>query len=607
MIFIAVNDIIDAVESEVLRRSQARLQKEEGGHTAEAARTGKPAKTGMKPMKSKLKSTAHATAFGAADAPALGIQDAGEKLATGQRKGEREKKLITTRAEVKIAAWNVRTRHYVGQKEIIARELSRCKVSIAALTELRITGSGTTTIQHTPADDTMMLYYSRGQKREAGVGFMVNSQAAKSVIAFQPISDRLAILTIDGTIKTHIVAIYAPTETSPDPKKDDFYNQLQHAFDSIPQTEAIVLAGDFNAHIDHYLVKATIQLRLQRAKKKSSSSVRLDWRQLTDPIQKQAFQIALSNRFAALAQSENVDMEERQNIGHHSGLCQTPVSTHSPKNAALDIERMPRLAGRPEKSEISQSRTEFFEELYNHEPPQGPPADPPRIDPPTTTMPADEPTIEEVKTAIQSLRNGKAPGADHVTAEAIKAGGNVLLHRLHALLQTIWHTEQIPSTWKKAIIVPIHKKGDNSECKHYRGISLLSISAFDCIHWSALWKTLETEYVPLKIIKLLQTSYNGSTSHIPIRNESSGEFSIRTGVRQGDVVSPILFNVVIDDRWIADYCIPQQYANRTSPGIQISRIADAGKKSSGNTGDPWQNWTSSRDIRLPQMVPMETD
>ncbi|CAF1654544.1 unnamed protein product [Adineta ricciae] len=80
---------------------------------------------------------------------------------------------------------------------------------------------------------------------------------------------------------------------------------------------------------------------------------------------------------------------------------------------------------------------EFSEELYNHEQPQGLLADPPRIDPPTTTMPADEPTIEQVKTAMQPLRNGKAAGADHVTAEAIKTGGNVLLHRLHALLQTI--------------------------------------------------------------------------------------------------------------------------------------------------------------------------
>ena len=86
------------------------------------------------------------------------------------------------------------------------------------------------------------------------------------------------------------------------------------------------------------------------------------------------------------------------------------------------------------------------------------------------------PALEEVKAATLALKNGKAPGVDQVAAEAIKAGGDVILHRLHSLLRTIWRTEQVPRTWQKAVIVPIHKKGDNQNCKNYRGISLLSIT-----------------------------------------------------------------------------------------------------------------------------------
>lgn len=97
-------------------------------------------------------------------------------------------------------------------------------------------------------DNQMALYYWGGEKRKAGVGFIVARRATKSVVAFQPISDCLAVLTISGTIKTHLDTIYAPTETSPDPAKDDFYNQLQHMLDSVLQTELIILAGDFNAH-----------------------------------------------------------------------------------------------------------------------------------------------------------------------------------------------------------------------------------------------------------------------------------------------------------------------------------------------------------------------
>uniref|UniRef100_A0A3P9D8H3 Uncharacterized protein n=1 Tax=Maylandia zebra TaxID=106582 RepID=A0A3P9D8H3_9CICH len=47
-------------------------------------------------------------------------------------------------------------------------------------------------------------------------------------------------------------------------------------------------------------------------------------------------------------------------------------------------------------------------------------------------------------------------------------------------------------------------------------------------------------------IELLQTAYDGSTSQVRIHDEVSEEFPIMTGVRQGDVMSPLLFNIVID-------------------------------------------------------------
>lgn len=120
---------------------------------------------------------------------------------------------------------------------------------------------------------------------------------------------------------------------------------------------------------------------------------------------------------------------------------------------------------------------EYFNELYNHDPPQGPAAAPPIIDPPTVPMSDAEPTVEEVKLAIHSLKNNKAAGPDHVAAEALKAGGEVLVIRLHSLFKLIWTSNVIPANWKKAAVIPILKKGDNRECKNYRASAYCPSSA----------------------------------------------------------------------------------------------------------------------------------
>jgi hypothetical protein len=70
----------------------------------------------------------------------------------------------------------------------------------------------------------------------------------------------------------------------------------------------------------------------------------------------------------------------------------------------------------------------------------------------------------------------KSPSGDQILAELIQAGGKMLLSVFHKLVNSIWNKEELPNQWKESIIVPIHKKGDKTDCKNYHGISLLSTS-----------------------------------------------------------------------------------------------------------------------------------
>ena len=84
-----------------------------------------------------------------------------------------------------------------------------------------------------------------------------------------------------------------------------------------------------------------------------------------------------------------------------------------------------------------------------------------------------EPSAAEVELAIDKLKSHKSPGIDQIPAELIKAGSRTICLEIHKLITSIWKKAKLPEEWKESIIIPIHKKGDKTDCSNYRGISLL--------------------------------------------------------------------------------------------------------------------------------------
>ena len=84
---------------------------------------------------------------------------------------------------------------------------------------------------------------------------------------------------------------------------------------------------------------------------------------------------------------------------------------------------------------------EYFEQLFMVDPPSRQPrtaglqmleADPP--------INETAPSIDDVKEPVAKLRGGKAAGICNISAELLKAGGEAMIHGLHAVLTAVWHS-----------------------------------------------------------------------------------------------------------------------------------------------------------------------
>jgi hypothetical protein len=62
----------------------------------------------------------------------------------------------------------------------------------------------------------------------------------------------------------------------------------------------------------------------------------------------------------------------------------------------------------------------------------------------------DTPTKEEVKAAVNKLKNNKAPGPDGIPSEILKEGYICMENRIYKLIVQIWNEEKIPLSWAEA-------------------------------------------------------------------------------------------------------------------------------------------------------------
>ena len=70
--------------------------------------------------------------------------------------------------------------------------------------------------------------------------------------------------------------------------------------------------------------------------------------------------------------------------------------------------------------------------------------------------------------------------------------------------------------------------------------------AYDRVDWKSLWDVLKIYGVGGQLLQGIKSFYKGANACVKINGKLSESFCIKTGVRQGCVMSPWLFNVYMD-------------------------------------------------------------
>lgn len=253
--------------------------------------------------------------------------------------------------------------------------------------------------------------------------------------------------------------------------------------------------------------------------------------------------------------------------------------------------------------------SEYFEEVLNKAPsilPRSP------IDaPPHRNFNSNPPTRREIADAIKRLKNNKAPGLDNIASELLKVDTDSISSQLELIIQHVWTIESVPTEWKTGKIIKLPKKGNLTQCTNWRGITLLNTvnkvlstvlydrlssvldstlrreqagfrpgrsctdhintlriiveqsnewqsplhllfvdfeRAFDSLDRNMMWNVLASYGVPEKLLAIIQSMYRDATCRVAHRGQLGREFNVASGVKQGCILSPLLFLLVLD--WV---------------------------------------------------------
>jgi hypothetical protein len=112
---------------------------------------------------------------------------------------------------------------------------------------------------------------------------------------------------------------------------------------------------------------------------------------------------------------------------------------------------------------------------------------------------------EEIREAINKIKDGKAAGANGVPGEVWKYGGERVTEWIIEFCNRVWKGEGWPEDWKEGVIIPIVKKGEGRKVDEYRGVTLMA--TLYKVYLMVVAKRIEIECEEKKVIPQNQTGF----------------------------------------------------------------------------------------------------
>ncbi|CAF3797283.1 unnamed protein product [Rotaria sp. Silwood1] len=144
-----------------------------------------------------------------------------------------------------IDTWNITS--LTGKEIELTEEAKKYQLDILEISSTKRKGKGTLSL-----NNGWQLFYSGVDlsiHAQAGVAILLHPHLADAVLEWKPINERVALIRLQLK-KTNltIIQVYAPNIEA---DYMTFLDAVLTAMENVPQTDSILLIGDFNAHVEN--------------------------------------------------------------------------------------------------------------------------------------------------------------------------------------------------------------------------------------------------------------------------------------------------------------------------------------------------------------------